>query len=309
MKILVTEPEYLGADALSMLRGAGVVLARKMDRRELERRILDADALMVRIDTTVDKKLLKKAKKLRIVGSVTTSLDHIDIKYAGKMGIKVVSLHGAHTVPTAEYTVGMMLALCRNVPWAHQSLSSGVWKRYMFIGRELSGKTLGIVGFGKIGKQVAIYARAFGMKIIYYDPYVKSSRLGEKARTLERLLGRSDIITVHALLTKETDNMIGYRQISMMKRDSLLLTSSAKGRVVNCKALLRALKNGKIAGAAIDVFPNEPISGPNDELIAYARGHRNLLVTPHIGGSTKEAIDRASLEIAAAIAGELKGRK
>ena len=309
MKILVTEPQYLSGKALGILKGCGSVVAKKMGRGELQRQILDADALMVRIDTTIDKKLLQKAGKLRIIGSVTTSLDHIDLDYARRLGVKVVNLNGAHTVPTAEYAIGMILALCRNVPWAHQSLSRGVWKRYMFIGRELNGKILGIVGFGKIGKQVALYARAFGMKVLYYDPYVKSSKLGERASSLEGLLRQSDIVTVHALLTKETDNMIDYKQILMMKKDALLLTSAAKGRVVNTTALLRALEGKRIAGAAIDVFPSEPLENPRDPLVAYARKNRNLLITPHIGGSTHEAVERASVEIATAIAQELKSGK
>ena len=307
-RILVTEPEYFDEDAIKELKKSGELIIKRLSRKQLEKIIPSIDVLVVRIETKVDKALLRKAKRLKVIGSATTGLDHIDMDLAKRMGIKVISLHGIHTIPTAEHTMALMISLCRNIPWAHASLSKGVWQRYRFIGNELDGKTLGIIGLGRIGKQVAKYATGLGMNVIYYDPYVSGNSIAHKLSSLQKLLGAADIVSVHASLTKETEDLIGAKELRQMKKSSLLI-NTARGRIVNYTALLEALGKHKISGAAIDVFPNEPLANPKDQVIAYARAHQNLLVTPHLGGSTREAIHRAGLEVSTKIGIELRRKK
>ncbi|MDE1825120.1 MAG: hydroxyacid dehydrogenase [Candidatus Micrarchaeota archaeon] len=307
-RILVTEPEYFDEDARKELRKSGELVLRRLGRKPLEKIIPTIDVLVVRIETKVDRRLLGMAKRLKIIGSATTGLDHIDLEFAKGMGIKVISLHGIHTIPTAEHTMALMISLCRNIPWAHMSLSKGAWQRHRFIGRELNGKTLGIVGLGRIGKQVAKYAVQLGMNVTYYDPNVFRQPLARKITSLPKLLSGADILSIHASLTKETNGLIGRKEISQMKESSLLI-NTARGKIVDYTALLDALAKHAISGAAIDVFPNEPLENPADPIIAYARRHQNLLVTPHLGGSTREAIHRAGLEVSTKIGIALKANR
>lgn len=303
-EILVTEPEYLDADGKKALDKIGHVTAKRLTRMELEQIIPDMDIIFIRVDTTVDAELMKKARKLRIIGSVTTGLNHVDIEFAKKRGIKVLNLHGTHTVPTAQHTFALMLSLCRNIPWAFDNIRQGKWERYKFIGTQLDGKTLGIVGLGRIGSQMAAYAKAFGMNVKAYDPYVKKADV-ELVDSLDKLLAEADVVTIHAMLTKETGGLIGARQFEKMKKGAFLL-NTARAEIVNQKDLLHALESGKLAGAAFDVFMKEPISDMAEPMVKYACEHKNLILTPHIGASTREAAHAASMEIAGQIAEELK---
>ncbi|MDE1860229.1 MAG: hydroxyacid dehydrogenase [Candidatus Micrarchaeota archaeon] len=305
--ILVLEPEYFDKEIIDLLRKAGKVRAKRLSRKQLEEAIPEVDVLIVRIEEHIDKDLLSVAKRLKIIGSVTTGLDHIDVEYAKGMGIKIINLHGLHTASTAEYTIGLMLSLLRRIPWSYKSLSRGVWKRYQFIGSILEGKTLGVVGLGRIGSRVATYARAFGMNVIYFDPYVDSSPIARRV-TLEELLRESDIVTVHAALTSGSKGELGYEEMKTMKKSAFLINTS-RGAVVSEDALLEALKNKVIAGAAIDVFVNEPLTDKDNQLLAYARKHSNLLVTPHVAASTRESAHDASLEVAAAVIKELNSMR
>lgn len=304
-KILILEPEYFDDEARRILGKVGRVYAKRMSRNELEKRIGGADVIIVRIETHLDRELLMRAKRLKLIGSATTGLDHIDTDFARKAGIRILNLHGTHTIPTAEHTVALMLSLSRRIPWAHASMSSGRWDRYRFIGIELHGRTLGIVGLGRIGKAVARYANAFGMKVLYYDPYVGSSALARKV-TLRKLLEESDVVSVHAMLTRSDRNIISARQMRFMKRGALLI-NTARGMIVNEHDLVKALAEGTIAGAALDVFSEEPLADRNNLVVAYARTHQNLIITPHIGASTREAAHNAGVEVAKAVADELGG--
>lgn len=302
VNILITEPEYFEGDALRILKSIGRVKAKRMGRPELEKEIENTDVLVVRIETAVDSSLLRKAKRLKVIGSATTGLNHIDTKQAETMDIRIVNLHGMHTVPTAEHAFALMLSLCRKIPWAYENMRRGKWERYKFFGMQLEGKTLGVIGMGKIGSRVAGYGKAFGMNVVAFDPYVKES-VAEMLQ-LPELLERSDIVTIHAMLTKETENMIGYEQLQSMKRTALLI-NTARERIVDEDALLKALSEGAIAGAAFDVFAKEPASR-EDPLLVYAKKNRNLLLTPHIGASTDKAIHDSGVEIANGVSEELK---
>ncbi|MBI2675795.1 MAG: hydroxyacid dehydrogenase [Candidatus Aenigmarchaeota archaeon] len=298
MKILVASPEYFPTDILSELEEIGDVDCEKLSYEELLDRIGDYDAVLTRVDVKLDKKILEKAAKLKAIGSATTGLDHIDMKYAASKGIKIFSLSGSHTVPTAEHTFSLILALAKKVPWAFDSLKKGEWERNRFFGLELDGKTLGIIGFGKIGSRVAVYAKSFGMRILTYDPYINkelAESVGAEIVSLDELLKDSDIITIHAFLSPETRKMINSETISKMKKTAFLV-NVARGEIIDEASLLEALKNKKIAGAALDVFIEEPLP-PNSELIKYAKKNSNLIITPHMAASTGEAIRRSAKEI------------
>jgi D-3-phosphoglycerate dehydrogenase / 2-oxoglutarate reductase len=294
MKILITEPEYFDEETVAVLRKCGSVTRKRVTKKELESIVKDYEVLIVRIETRIDRKVLDNAKKLKVIGSATTGLEHINQNYAKKHGVKIFSLHGEHTVSTAEHTMALIFALSRRIPWANESMKQGNWKRYLFIGRQLSGKTLGIIGLGRIGSTVAAYARAIDMNVIYYDPYVNSKRY--KKAKLESVMKKSDIVTIHAELTARDRKMIGAKEIGMMKHDAVLI-NTARAKIVDYGALIGALKKNKIAGAALDVFENEPVGG-DSQISVYAKENDNLILTPHIGASTKEAAHYAGMKIA-----------
>ena len=298
-KILITEPEYFQEEAVAILKQIGNVVAKRMSRKELMKEVKDTDILVARIETLIDKTLLKNAKKLKIIASATTGIEHIDVLEAEKMGIKIINLEGTHTLPTAEHTFALILSLVRKIPWAFEHMKKGRWERYKFFGRELEGKILGIIGLGKIGSKVAGYAKAFGMNVIAYDPYISNEKargLGIELTSLENILRKSDVITIHAMLTKETENMIDTKEFEMMKSSAFLI-NVARGRIVNEKMLIKALKNGILAGAALDVYSLEPIEDGN-ALIKYAKRNSNLLLTQHIAASTEESIRNAAIYMA-----------
>ncbi len=301
MKILVTEPEYFDVAASAVLRDVGELILKRVTRQELINLVTDVDAIIVRIDTKVDKEVLDAAKKLKLVASVTTGINHIDMDYAGKRGIKVINLVGAHTESTSQHTIALLLSLCRRIPWAYENLRSGKWERHRFFGTLLKDKTMGIVGLGKIGRTTASYGKALGMNIIAFDPYVKSSEY--ELVSINDLLKRSDVIVIHAMLTKETENLISKEQFEMMKETAFLI-NTARGQIVNEDDLLEALENKKISGAAVDVFSEEPLN-QESKIIKYARENQNLLITPHLGATTLESMREASLEIANRVKEEL----
>ena len=298
-KILITEPEYFPQEAVSILRKIGTVVSKRLYRKQLLKEIKDVDVLLVRIETLVDKEIFKNAEKLKVIGSATTGIDHINVIEAEKRGIKIVHLSGMNTLPTAEYTFGLIMSLVRRIPWAFANIKKGKWDRHKFFGRELEGKTFGIIGLGKIGIKVAGYAKAFGMKIVAYDPYVDAKK-GEEVNvtmtSLENVLKNSNIVTIHSLLTKETENMIGTKELGLMRRDAFIV-NVARGKIVSTKGLLKVLKDKTIAGAALDVYDVEPIESGN-ELVKYANENDNLLLTPHIAASTEESIRNAAIYVA-----------
>jgi D-3-phosphoglycerate dehydrogenase len=225
-------------------------------------------------------------------------VDTIDVHTATRRGIAVMNAPGANTVSAAEHALGLLLALVRHIPWAVDAMRRGEWDRKRFEGRELRGKTLGVVGLGRIGGHVAQLARAFGMTVVGHDPFVTAERAAEfqvRMLPLEDLLRTADVVTLHLALTEETRHLIDARRLRLMKRDALLI-NTARGELVDEAALAEAVREGRLAGAAMDVFSVEPL--PADSPL---RGLDRVLLTPHLAASTSEAQDRVALEICAAV--------
>ena len=286
MRVLVAEP--ISEEAIEYMRKEGLEVDVKngLSREELLSIIGDYEALIVRSQTKVDKEMLDAAKKLKIIGRAGVGVDNIDIDTATQKGIVVVNAPGGNTISTAEHTIALILAAARKIPQADRSVKEGKWERKKFMGMELRGKTIGIIGLGRIGYEVAKRVRALEMNILAYDPYVSEERaksVGAKLVSLEELLRNSDIVTIHVPKTKETENLISKREFEMMK-DGAILINAARGGIVDERALYEALVSGKLAGAGLDVYEKEP-PDPNNPLLKLD----NVVTTPHIGASTKEA--------------------
>lgn len=274
------------------------------DDDELARRIGEFDALLVRSATRVDAALIEKADKLKVIGRAGVGVDNIDVAAATKRGIIVANAPESNIVTAAEHTMALLLAVARNVPQAHAALTRGEWARSKYGGVELYEKTLGIVGFGRIGQLVAARAKAFEMEIVGYDPFVSTERfreLGvEKAESPADLYARADFLTIHLPNTPETKGFLNAAAFEKMK-PTVRLLNVARGGLIDYDALYEALVSGKIAGAALDVFPEEPMTeSPLFEL-------DNVVVTPHLGASTTEAQDRAGVQTAEQIDAALSG--
>jgi D-3-phosphoglycerate dehydrogenase / 2-oxoglutarate reductase len=295
MKVLVAE--NIGRSGVELLRSAGleVVLAASWDRAELERRIADFDAILIRSATRVDADLLAKADRLRVVARAGVGVDNVDVDAATRRGVVVANAPQSNVITAAEHTMALLLALARNVPQAHASLVGGVWDRAKFTGVELHEKTLGIVGFGRIGQLVAHRARGFGMRVIAFDAYLAEERfreLGvERAAGADEIYAAADFITVHLPKNKETQGWLNAAAFAKMK-DGVRILNVARGSLVVDADLQAALDSGKVAGAALDVFHTEPVT--HHPLFAYP----NVIVTPHLGASTAEATDRAGYQAA-----------
>ncbi len=300
MKILVTEPEFFYEDFFETLQKSGSSVVKIFGSDSLVKEIVDADILIIRVGTTVGKELLDRAKQLKLIVSATTGLNHIDMEYAKEKKIEIFNPVGYATESTAEHTFALILSLARRIPWAFQSVAVGEWERHKFSGVQLSGKVLGIIGLGRIGKETAKYALAFGMKVLTYDPYITkeiATDAGSEMVSLEELLSKSDFITVNVALTPETQGMINKDIFNKMKKGAMLINTS-RGAVINENDLVEALEYGKISGAALDVFATEPLT-VNSSLITYSKNHTNLLLTPHIGGSTDQSMRNACDRITA----------
>ena len=256
------------------------------------------DALLVRSATTVTEELLEKMPQLKIIARAGVGVDNIDVNAATKRGIIVVNAPDGNTISTAEHTFAMMASLMRNIPQAHQSVKNLEWKRNAFIGTELYGKTLGIVGMGRIGSELAKRAKVFGMNVKVYDPFLTKERaikLGVSHGSLEEVLAEADIITVHTPLTPETKGLINEETLSKTKKGVYFL-NCARGGIIDEQALAKFVGNGHVAGAAIDVFEVEP---PGEHPLFK---FDNVIVTPHLGASTKEA----QLNVATQVAKEVR---
>jgi D-3-phosphoglycerate dehydrogenase len=300
VKILVREPI---ADAgVELLKGRFDV---DVDfDSDLAERIGEYDAIIVRSGTQLDAGLLERAGRLKVIGRAGVGVDNVDIGAASKRGIVVANAPESTVFSAAEHTIGLLLALARSIPQAHAALKQGSWERSRFGGLELAGKTLGLVGFGRIGREVARRAHALEMRVIANDPFVTSERfreLGvERAETLEEVLREADFVSLHLTLTAETAGMIGAEELAAAK-DGIRLVNTARGELVDEAALVEALRSGKVAGAALDVFAEEPYTGPLAEL-------DNVVLTPHLAASTEEAQDRAGVIVAEQVAAALEGR-
>ena len=292
----------LVADAISeagvaLLRatdGFDVAVETKLPPDALRSRLRDADALIVRSATRVTEDALADAKRLRVIGRAGTGVDNIDLEAATRAGIVVLNAPGANAVAAAEHTICLLLALARHVSPAHAALREGRWERSRYTGVELAGKTLGVVGLGRIGREVARRAIGLRMSVLGYDPYVSESAvadLGVACAPLPRVLGEADVVTLHVPLARETGHLVDRAAIAGMKRGARLI-NCARGGLVDEAALLEALESGHLAGAALDVFETEP---PEDLRLVR---HPAVVATPHLGASTVEAQERVGTEIA-----------
>ncbi len=260
--------------------------------------LADAEAIIVRSATKVTPEVMGKTPKLRVVGRAGVGVDNVDVEVATERGIVVMNTPSGNTISTAELTFSMLMALARKIPQAHMSMKSGKWDRKAFAGTELSGKTIGILGMGRIGSQVARRAIAFGMRVLAFDPYLSMSKaraLQVELLELDEIFERSDFITVHMPLSDETRDMLGADAFSKMK-DGVCVVNCARGGIINEADLVTAVKSGKVAGAALDVYDAEPL--PED---AELRELPQVVMTPHLGASTKEAQESVGLEVAEAV--------
>jgi D-3-phosphoglycerate dehydrogenase len=261
------------------------------------------DAIIVRSSTKLDAGLIERAGRLKVIGRAGVGVDNVDVDAATRRGIVVANAPESTVVSAAEHTIALLLAVARNIPQAHASLKSGAWDRGRFAGIELAGKTLGVLGFGRIGRQVARRALALGMRVVAYDPFVAPERfreLGvEPAATLEEVYAAAEFLSLHLPLTAETRKLLGSEAFAAM-RDGVRLVNAARGELVDEEALATAVRSGKVAAAALDVFESEPYTGPLLEL-------EQVIVTPHLAASTSEAQDRAGVIIAEQVAAALEG--
>ncbi len=288
-KVLVKEE--IAESGVDLLRADfDVELGLEMSDEDLADRIGEFDGVVIRSATKLNAHLIARGSRLKVIGRAGTGVDNVDVAAATKRGIVVVNAPESNSVAAAEHTLALVLALFRNVPQAHASLVQGEWARSRFGGHELYGKTLGVIGFGRIGQLVAKRAQSFEMEVIAYDKFVAAERfreLGvERADTTEELYGQADVVTIHVPKTPETVNWIDADAIAQMK-DGVRIVNCARGELVDLGALEAALDSGKVAGAALDVFPQEPFT---DHPLF---GRENVVVTPHLGASTAEAQDRA----------------
>ena len=294
-KILLTD--NLDEKAAELLKQHGLEAdVRPTQPREELMRILPAyHGLGVRSATKVDADLLQAATNLKLVVRGGVGVDNIDVAKASELGIAVANTPGANTIATTELTFALMLALCRHIVPSMQSLTRGEWKRSQFRGVELFGKTLGILGFGRIGREVAKRAQALGMRVLAFDPYIDESvfvRAGVERSSMEALLAGADFLTLHLPLTPETKYLINRERIAHMK-DGVRIVNTARGALLDAAAVAEALDSGKIAGVAVDVYEVEP--PPADHPLV---GHPKVVCVPHLGANTFEAQSRVAEELA-----------
>ncbi|MBA2240645.1 MAG: phosphoglycerate dehydrogenase, partial [Solirubrobacterales bacterium] len=297
--------EKIAATGVELLReDFDVELGTDWEPGELERRIGEFDAILIRSATKMTPELIERGSRLRAIGRAGTGVDNVDLAAATKRGIIVANAPEANSVAAAEHTLALALALFRNVPQAHAALTDGRWERSRFAGNELYGKTLGVIGFGRIGQLVAKRAQAFEMEVIGFDRFVSPERfreLGiEGVESSDELYARADLITIHLPKTDETINWIDAEALSKM-RAGVRIVNCARGELVDLDALHDALDQGRVAGAALDVFPSEPFT--EHPILS----HPKLVVTPHLGASTAEAQDRAGIVTAEQVRAALNG--
>jgi D-3-phosphoglycerate dehydrogenase len=305
MRILICDGlEKSGVEILRAAAGVSVDERPSINDEELGEIIQNYDGLIVRSKTRVTAELIARAALLRVVGRAGTGVDNIDVGAATRRGIVVMNAAAGNTVTTAEHTLAMLLALARRIPQAVASTKSGRWEKNRFLGVELMGKTLGIIGLGRIGSAVAERARSFGMEIVAYDPYFtrEAARdLGSDMVALDDLLARSDFITLHTPLTEDTRKVIDRAAIEKMK-PGVRIINCARGGLIDERALAEAIASGKAAGAALDVFEREPVE-PDNPLLALEQ----VIATPHLGASTQEAQLGVATMIAEQVLDYLRG--
>ncbi|HVE79160.1 MAG TPA: phosphoglycerate dehydrogenase [Gemmatimonadaceae bacterium] len=299
-RVLVTDG--IDRDGVALLEAEaelGVDEVPTLPAPALLERVADYDAVVVRSATRISADVLRQARKLRVVGRAGVGVDNIALDAATELGVAVINAPAGNTLAVAELFFGLVLALVRNIPRAAESMRAGRWERAKLMGSELNGKTLGIVGMGRIGGEVALRAHAFGMSVVGYDPYVTESRYAalrtRAAPTLDALLRESQVLTLHTPLTDESRGLIGERELALLPPGAIV-ANLARGGLIDDAALLAALQSGRLGGAVIDVFATEPLPG-DDPL----RSAPNVLLTPHISASTAEAQRNVAVDVCAAV--------
>jgi len=314
-RILNAEPGRFSKEAKAALDAIGDVDEVDADRSFLLQHIANYEVVVVALRNTIDAEVLSHANRLKCVVSPTTGLDHIDLRCAAERDIAVLSLRGETAFlgdisATAELTWGLLLALLRRIPAAHADVMSARWRRDEFCGSELKGKTLGIVGHGRLGKMVARYGLAFRMTVLAFDKAADTTTDGVTFVDLPELLSRSDVVSLHLPLNDETRGCFAAKAFQEMRRGAVFL-NTARGELVDQAALLDALRSGHLAGAAADVLAGETSLDPNwlenNELARHARNHGNVLLTPHIGGVTHESVEQTNMFIIRKLQNYLEG--
>ena len=302
MKVLIADP--ISEEGIDILRSyAQVDIKTGLKPEELIPTIGDYEALVVRSQTKVTAEIIEAGKKLQVIARAGVGIDNIDVEAATQRGILVVNAPNANTVSAAEHTIALMLALARNIPQANAVLKSGVWRRADFMGTEVRGKTLGIIGLGRVGSEVARRAQGLEMKVITHDPYITADyadNLRVELVPMETLLKESDFIALHLTLTASTKGLIGTEELALVK-PTVRIINCARGGLIDEEALVKAVKEKRVAGAAIDVFPTEPAT----ESIFFEEA--NIIVTPHLGASTTEAQIVAATDVAKQVIDVFKG--
>lgn len=294
-KVLVSDP--ISDHGIQLLVDAEDVLVDKkpgLSEDELVAIIGEYDALLVRSQTKVTARIMAAGKQLKVVGRAGVGVDNIDLAAATERGIVVINAPDGNTITTCEHTFAMMMALARHIPQAYAKTVSGVWDRKSFLGVELRNKKLGVLGMGRIGSEVAARAKAFGMEILAYDPFLteeRADKLGVKLSTVEDIVRNADFMTVHTPLTPETRHMIARPQFEMMK-PGMRIINCARGGIIDEQALVEAIDQGIVAGAAFDVFESEPPAADHPFLT-----HPKIVVTPHLGASTVEAQENVAIDV------------
>jgi len=307
-RILITED--IGPAGLALLEAADDVrydIVKLPSREKLLEIIGEYDAIITRSGTALDAGVFEAGKRLKIAARGGVGIDNVDVNAATVRGVLVMNTPEANTLAATELTLGLMLAVCRGVPRANESVKRGEWERSRFMGIELNGKTLGVIGLGRIGSRVAVRSQAFGMKVIAYDPYI-AEEVAERIHVelvgeLEELLERSDIITLHTPLTEETRGMIGAAEFRRMK-DGVRFINCARGGICDEGALYEALVRGKVGGAGLDVYSIEP---PRGEVLRKLIALDNVVVTPHIGANTVEAQRGVAIQVVQQVLDALRG--
>ncbi len=293
---MVAEPEGFSPAAAARLREVADVVLEQCSQEAVSDALSQCDVFWFRLAYELNAATLERSSRCSILATPVTGLDHIDLEACDHLGIRVVSLRGETAFlrdvrATAELTLALTLALCRHLPAAVQHVHDGGWDRDAFRGRELFGKTAGLVGLGRLGSIVAQYFRALGMRVHGYDPHGSTPPGVERVDDLLELVAKSDVVSLHARYESSTHHLVDARVLAAVKQGAILV-NTARGGLLDERALLDSLRNGRLAGAALDVLECERHLDRNDPLVAYARANPHLLITPHIGGNTYESFEK-----------------
>lgn len=303
LNILITEPDNYSEEAVIILNSIGTVTMRRVTYKGLMDTVHDFHVLVIRLGLTIDKEIIEKGKNLRYIVSPTTGIDHIDYQWAAKKGVELITLQGEQdflkTIPsTAEFTWGLLLSLLRNIPSAIEDVKAARWDRDKFRGNNLKGRRLGILGLGRVGKQVAAYGKVFGMDLAAHDPFQPEWVDGViKKETLESLLQWCDILTIHIPYNEDTRLLLNESTLKNLRYGSFIVNTSRAG-IWNEQHILELLDSGYLKGVATDVISEERGAVDNHPMIRFAALHSNLIITPHLGGATIESMQMTEVFVA-----------